>query len=62
MPPPQSDPPRPCLIPQSWTGILWVHRRRQEETTMKLQKEIQSPPPPPPPQKVILRLKVILSQ
>ena len=34
------------LLPQSCTGILWVHRWGQEETTMKCQKEIQSPPPP----------------
>ena len=51
--------PRPCLLPQSCTGILWVHRwgqkettmqfqkEGQEETTMMFQKEIQSPPPPP---------------
>ena len=38
--------PRPCLLPQSCTGILWAHRCGQEETTMMLQKEIQSPPPP----------------
>ena len=49
------------LLPQSCTGILWVHRwgqkeatvqfqkEGQEETTMMLHKEIQSPPPPPPP-------------
>ena len=37
------------LLPQSCTGILWVHRWGQKEATMMSQKEIQSPPPPPPP-------------
>ena len=39
--PPQRS-PRPCLLPQSCTGIMCVHRWSQEETTMKYQKETQN--------------------
>jgi len=41
------------LLPQSCTGILWVHRWGQKEATMMSQKEIQIPPPPPPPPPVV---------